>query len=502
MPRHAFVLRSFLFLLIAAAMSIAGLSSISAADRPNIVLIITDDQGYGPLGRHGNQWIKTPNLDALHDQSTRFTRFLVSPTCSPTRSALMTGRHSMKNGITHTILERERMTLDAVTLPQVLKSVGYTTAIFGKWHLGDEDPYQPQRRGFDEAFIHGAGGIGQAYDCSCADAPRNSYFDPVIRHNGRFVKTHGFCTDVFFTAAMGWMKERQAAGQPFFAYIATNAPHGPYHAPPESAQRFLDLGFEKDTAGFYGMVENIDANVGRLMSKLDEWKLLKDTIVIFMSDNGMAGGGGVKGQKPLGTTLDGQPIVAWNAGMKGLKGSPDEGGVRVPFFVRWDGHFSPGRDIDRIAAHLDVLPTLAELTGAKLPPQQVEGRSLLPLLQDESAAQAWPDRYLFTHTGRWPLGANPDGYQWTGFSVRSQQFRLVGDALFDMQADPGQTTNIIDKHGETAAAMKAAFAKFWQEARPLMVNEGVPQSPTRPFWKAYETQAAAMGIPEWPTPQL
>ena len=170
----------------------------------------------------------------------------------------------MKNGITHTILERERMTLEAVTLPQVLKTAGYSTAIFGKWHLGDEDPYQPQQRGFDETFIHGAGGIGQAYDCSCADAPQNSYFDPVIRHNGRFVKTHGFCTDVFFTAAMGWIKERKASGQPFFAYIATDACDGPNNAPPENAQHFLELGFEKDTAGFYGMVENIDANMGQL----------------------------------------------------------------------------------------------------------------------------------------------------------------------------------------------------------------------------------------------
>ena len=237
MPKHSFLTRSF-FLLIITAISISCLSPVSAAEHPNIVLIITDDQGYGPLGRHGNEWIKTPNLDALYDQSTRFTRFLVSPTCSPTRSALMTGRHSMKNGITHTILERERMTLEAVTLPQVLKTAGYSTAIFGKWHLGDEDPYQPQQRGFDETFIHGAGGIGQAYDCSCADAPQNSYFDPVIRHNGRFVKTHGFCTDVFFTAAMGWIKERKASGQPFFAYIATNAPHGPNNAPPENAQRF------------------------------------------------------------------------------------------------------------------------------------------------------------------------------------------------------------------------------------------------------------------------
>ncbi|MDB4364955.1 sulfatase-like hydrolase/transferase, partial [Akkermansiaceae bacterium] len=167
---------------------------LAAADKPNIILVMTDDQGYGPVGRHGHPWIKTPNLDKLYDQSTRLTRFLVSPTCSPTRSALMTGRHPLKNGITHTILERERMALDATILPQVLKTAGYTSGIFGKWHLGDEEAYQPHKRGFDEAFIHGAGGIGQSYKCSCADVPGNKYFDPTIRHNGSFVKTKGYCT--------------------------------------------------------------------------------------------------------------------------------------------------------------------------------------------------------------------------------------------------------------------------------------------------------------------
>jgi arylsulfatase A-like enzyme len=207
--------------------------------------MMTDDQGYGPVGRHGHPWIQTPNLDRMFDASLRFDRFLVSPTCSPTRAAMMSGRHPMKNGITHTILERERMALGTVTLPQVLKKAGYTTGIFGKWHLGDEEEYQPHNRGFDEAFIHGAGGIGQAYNCSCADAPGNNYFDPVIRHNGSFVKTDGYCTDLFFTAALGWIKQVKDKDAPFFAYITTNAPHGPFIAPPKNTKRFTDLGFGK-----------------------------------------------------------------------------------------------------------------------------------------------------------------------------------------------------------------------------------------------------------------
>jgi len=472
-----------------------------AGSKPNIILVMTDDQGYGQVGRHGHPWIETPNLDRLHDQSTRFTRFLVSPTCSPTRSAIMTGRHPMRNGITHTILERERMTLDATTLPEVLKKAGYTTAIFGKWHLGDEEPYQPHNRGFDEAFVHGAGGIGQAYPGSCADAPGNKYFDPVIRHNGKFVKTHGFCTDVFFTAALGWIRQAAAKDEPFFAYISTNAPHGPFIAPPENVKRFTDLGMSKKHAGFYGMVENIDENMGRLMAKLDAWKLDKNTVLIFMSDNGTTGNGAGRPGVRIGETPDGKPLHVYNAGMKGMKGSPDEGGVRVPFFVRWEGRIEPGQEVDRIAAHIDILPTLATLAGAEPPAEQVEGRNLLPLIRSPNAE--WPDRYLFTHTGRWPKGDDPDKYQWRKFAVRNQQFRMVGrDALYDMQEDPGQKENVIQEHPEVAERMRAAFDRWWKETRPMMVNEDVPLAEERPYHVLYRKQAETSGIPDWQPPAL
>jgi arylsulfatase len=464
--------------------------------------VITDDQGYPPVAALGHPWIETPNLDALHAQSVRFTRFLVSPTCAPTRAALMSGRHPMKNGVTHTILERERMALSTVTLPQVLAGAGYTSGIFGKWHLGDEEPYQPHNRGFDEAFIHGAGGIGQAYDCSCADVPGNKYFDPVVRHNGTFVKTRGFCTDVFFTAALGWIREVSSgagAGKPFFAYITTNAPHDPYIAPPAKAKRFADLGFDEKSAGFYGMIENIDENIGRLTRALDAWGLAENTVLVFMSDNGMAGSGAGRIGQPVGSRPDGTPMLADNAGMKGLKNTVDEGGVRVPFFVRWPGRFAGGSDRSQVAAHIDVFPTLAEIAGAALPGDQVEGRSLLPLLDDPSAA--WPDRYLFTHQGRWPTGADPDEWKWKNFAVRNHRFRMVGPgALFDMAEDPGQTTNVIAQHPEVAAAMRAAYEQFWSEARPLMVNEPAPMSPTRPYHVLYEAQLAGPGVPEWVAP--
>jgi arylsulfatase len=496
MKRHLFLLIPVLSWLAPFA---APASEPLAGSAPNIVLVITDDQGYGPIGRHGHPWIQTPHLDQLYNQSVRFTRFLVSPTCAPTRSALMTGRHAMRNGVTHTILERERMTLDAVTLPQVLKQAGYRSGIFGKWHLGDEESYQPHKRGFDEAFIHGAGGIGQAYNCSCADAPGNKYFDPVIRHNGSFVKTQGYCTDVFFTAALGWIKQVKDAESPFFAYITTNAPHGPYIAPPKNAKRLTDLGFGDQQAGFYGMIENIDENVGRLMERLEAWNLLSNTVIIFMSDNGMTGGGSGKGV--IGTTADGKKLEFYNAGMKGLKGSVDEGGVRVPFFIRWDGRIKPGRDIDRIAAHLDLLPTLAALAGVPVPKDQVEGRNLLPLLQAPEAA--WPDRYMFSHKGRWKTGDNPDNHQWEDFSVRNQRFRFAENiALYDMQDDPGQTKNVIAEHPEVVQQMRAAYDDWWKKTRPQMVNENAPMSPTRPFHEWYKQQLETTGIPAWTPPEL
>ena len=472
-----------------------------AGSKPNIILVMTDDQGYGQLGRHGHPWLRTPHLDALYNKSVRFTQFLVSPTCSPTRSAMMTGRHPMRNGVTHTIFERERMTLDATILPQVLKQAGYTTGIFGKWHLGDEEPYQPHQRGFDETFIHGGGGIGQAYACSCADAPDNTYYGPIVRHNGQFVKTDGFCTDVFFTAALGWIDEVREADAPFFAYITTNAPHFPFDAPPENAQRFLDLGFPRKQAGFYGMVENIDENIGRLMRHVEQRGLLENTLVIFMSDNGTTIGGAGHPDTPLGKTPEGEELHSYNAGMRGFKGSTFEGGVRVPFFVRWDGRIEPNRDLAHVAAHIDLLPTLAEVAGAQTPAEQVEGRSMLPLIEDASAA--WPDRYLYTHVARWKTGANIDNQQWKNFAIRNQRFRLIGEnELYDMLADPGQKENVIEVHPDVVAKMRAAYDVWWRDTRPLMVNEDTPMSKTRPFHVRYHAQAKASGIPQWDPPQL
>lgn len=247
-----------------------------AGSKPNIILVLTDDQGYAQVGRHGHPWLETPHLDALHDASMRFTRFSASPSCTPARATLLTGRHALKNGVTaQSSGARSRMALESITLPQVLKTAGYRSGIFGKWHIGDEDEYQPNRRGFDEALTFSGGILTSPSGAKGG----KQYFDPVLRYNGKFVKTRGYCTDVFFNAALGWIRQRQIARDgPFFVYLALNAPHRPYIAPEKNMKRYRDFGFtegdSKGDAGFYGMIENIDENIGRFISKLhcSRWK--------------------------------------------------------------------------------------------------------------------------------------------------------------------------------------------------------------------------------------
>jgi len=470
--------------------------------QPNVIFIMTDDQGYPVVGAHGHPWIRTPHLDAMHAQSVRFDRFMMGSTCAPSRAGIMAGVHSIKNGVTHTIFERERLNPEAITIPEVLKPAGYTSGYFGKWHLGDEDLYQPENRGFDEVFIHGAGGIGQRYKGSCADVPGNKYFDPVFKHNGTFVQTKGYCTDILFDATLTWIQDVKDGEQPFFAYLSTNAPHSPFVAPPKYQKYYEDLGFGAKPAGFYGMIENIDDNLGRLFELLDEWDLSENTIIIFTSDNGMTTSGcGLRGkagrpQVKLGTSVDGQEMFSYNAGMKGLKGTVEEGGVRVPFFVRWDGMIKTGHTVDRVVSYLDILPTLADLGGAELPTTQAfEGKSLRPLLFEENPV--WEDRLHFQHVTRWNLNDNPDKHKWKQYSVRNQRFRLVEGVLYDMENDPGQTKDVTAEHPELVAEMMKAYEKFWDEARPLMINDGVPLAKEKPFHVDYNKQKETSGIPTW-----
>ncbi len=450
-----------------------------AGSRPNVIFILTDDQGYGDLSLHGHPVLKTPNLDRLGREAVRFTDFHVSPTCSPTRAALLTGRHEFRNGVTHTILERERLTRSAITLAEVLSSAGYATGIFGKWHLGDEPAYQPDRRGFQEVFIHGGGGIGQTYPGSCGDVPGNTYFDPVVRHNGTFEHTHGYCTDVFFAQAMRWIEGRRR-DQPFFAYITPNAPHAPLQVRPEDEARYAGRVTRPLAAKYLGMVANIDDNVGRLLERLAAWDLERQTLVIFMTDNG----------------ADGGLLADYNAGMRGGKGTAYLGGTRAVSFWRWLGHLSPG-ECHELSAHIDVLPTLAEISGVPLSTQlrrQIEGRSLVPQL--EHPASKAGDRLLFTHVGRWARGVNPEMARYRTCAIRSERWHLVspdGDTrphwqLFDVVADPGETRDVLANHPDVVADLALRYDRWWESMAPAWVNESAIGPRMNPFKVRYWQQ--------------
>lgn len=491
-----------------AAVTISGCSSKTSP--PNIILILTDDQGYADVSAHGSPDVKTPNMDNLKSQGISLEDFHVSPTCAPTRSAILTGRHPFKNGISHTILERERMALNITTLPQVLKRADYTSGIFGKWHLGDEKRYQPESRGFDEVFIHGAGGIGQAYAGSCADVPDNKYFDPVVKHNGKYVKTKGFCTDIFFSEALSWIKEKSSKDAPFFAYIATNAPHGPFIAPESYKKKFIDQGYPEKAQGFYGMIENIDDNLGILMKKLDEWNIADNTILIFMSDNGKTWGGSNNVHGPT-----------YNAGMKGFKGSAHEGGTRVPFFIRWPEKFKAGDKVDALLNHYDMLPTFAEIAGVNIKDiPNLDGKSFLPYLKDQNYKS--DDRYRFVHGGRWLLNpnnvnnqeikkrwigtvesSNPENSKFKNCAVRNERYRFINNKfLYDIINDPGQKTDIAAENPQVVDNMRKVYDKWWNGVQKYLVNEDAPLLDHKPFWTEYNKQKETVGIEKWSKPKL
>lgn len=417
---------------------------LRAEKRPNVVLILTDDQGIGDLGCHGNPWIKTPNIDKFYEDGVRLTDFHVSPVCTPTRGAIMTGRYPINNGAWATYKGRDALTGNATTIAEIFRHNGYRTGLFGKWHLGDNYPVRPTDSGFDVAIHHKSGGVGEL-----SDYWGNDYFDDVYFVNNQPQQFSGYCTDVWFEQAMKFIGETK--DQPFFVYLPTNAPHGPLYVDEKYAAPYRHLvGNSIYSAEFYGMITNIDENFGILEHFLQESDLADNTILIFMTDNGTGSG----------MTRDGR--LGHNHGFSGKKGSKLEGGHRVPFFIRWkDGNIQGGRDIDSLAAHVDLLPTLASLCGLSVPADiSLDGINLAAELRDR--AKGNPNRTVFVHHNQdWrpPLDLDQT-------AIAHRNWRLVnGTDLYDITKDRLQQKNLAAQHPEMVKSLRTQNDAFVTAAK-------------------------------------
>ena len=440
----------------------AGGAVVMERKRPNVILIMTDDQGWGDISSHGNDKIDTPVMDRLASDGARFERFFVSPVCAPTRASLLTGRYHLRTGTHGVTRGRENMRSKEVTIAEALKQASYATGCFGKWHNGAHYPHNPNGQGFDE-FL--------GFCCG----HWNNYFDTMLEHNGRLVKTKGYISDVFTDAAINFIEKNKERS--FFCYIPYNAPHSPFQVPDKYFDKYKRRSLDDKTACVHGMVENLDDNIGRILKRLDELKLSDNTIVLFLTDNG-------------------PNSDRYNGGMKGRKGSVHEGGIRVPLFIRWPGHIKPGTKVTQIAAHIDMFATIIEMCGVGMPktlPQ--DGISLVPLLKGRT--KSWPDRMLFTF--RSPRGSNVPG------SVRTQRWRAVKGRnrweLYDMVSDPGQKKNVSKNHPDVVKKLSMAFEAAAADVTkagftPLPIHIGYTQWPvvTLPGHEAFLEPTSKKGI--------
>lgn len=423
-------------------------AAIADSRQPNVILIMTDDMGYGDVGIHGNTMLKTPNLDELARAGVRMTDFHVDPTCAETRAALMTGRYSCRTGVWHTINGRSLLREDELTMADVFASDGYATGIFGKWHLGDNYPLLPQDRGFQTCLVHGGGGVSQT-----PDVWGNDYYDDSYFRDGNPEPQKGYCTDVFFNATLEFIKEHRE--EPFFCYLATNAAHGPYLCPDKYSNPYLDQGVEGTMAKFYGMIASIDENVGKLRKQLAEWGLEENTILIFMSDNGSA-----RGVLREDAIKQGYAWEGFNGGLRGTKSSQLEGGHRVPFFVCWPaGGITGGREASTLAAQFDLLPTMVDLCNLTVPrPVELDGQSLRQVWQSETVDPALSNRTLIVHSQR-----VDEPKKWNRCEVMKQQWRLVdGKKLFDLNEDRAQENDIAAQHPEIVEELRESYEAWWE----------------------------------------
>jgi arylsulfatase A-like enzyme len=422
--------------------------SARAAERPNVILIMTDDQGYGDIAAHGHPHLMTPNMDRLWKTSVRLAQFHVDPTCSPTRSALMTGRYSGRVGVWHTVMGRNMLREDETTIAEVFRAAGYRTGIYGKWHLGDTYPYAARFRGFDDAVVHYAGGVGQS-----PDYWDNDYFEDHYNDNGSWRPFQGYCTDVWFREALRFIRE--CRDRPFFVYLPTNAAHQTRpHVPERYRALYDDLDVPERLKIFWGMISNIDDNLGVLLDRLAHWGLMENTVLIFMGDNGTTMGPNFWPPHQRDAWAE-----RFNAGMRGAKGSHYDGGHRLFCYIHYPAAgIAGGRDVRPITAHVDIMPTLLELCGLDAPEGVAfDGMSLVPLLKGDG--EDWPARTIFLHNQR-----VLDPIKWRNTSVMTDRWRFVDNReLYDIRRDPGQRRNVIDEHPEVAERLRAEHDRWWDD---------------------------------------
>ncbi|MGH9468993.1 MAG: arylsulfatase [Terriglobia bacterium] len=437
--------------------------------KPNIIIILIDDQAYGDLSCTGNPKLRTPHIDRLSRDGVTFPNHYGCPLCSPARASLMTGRYNYRTGVVDTSTGLSMMRPNEVTMAQILRQAGYRTGIFSKWHLGDHCPLRPIDRGFEESLI-----CRDAIVAGISNAPGNSLFNPILYHNEKPVRTQGYITDISFNAAMEFIEASR--GQPFFVYLPTNVVHTPLQVAPRYSEPFKTMGFDDYTSTLYGEMVNLDENVGRLCAKLDELGLAKNTIIMYSVDNGPIGPNGV--DVSPGTSGPGR----YNAGLRGGKGTIYEGGIRLPFFVYWPRSLPAGRKSEQIVSHIDILPTVLDLCGLPAPSGvHMDGWSLRPLLQGASAT--WPERMLFSQQSR---PDRPHRVYWdeprpfVSCAARDQKYKIVMSApnpderyfkpvafeeteLYDLQNDPGETRNIAREHPEIVRSMRGEYEAWFRD---------------------------------------
>tara|TARA_X000000368_G_C23055334_1_gene723577 strand:- start:1327 stop:3000 length:1674 start_codon:yes stop_codon:yes gene_type:complete len=432
---------------------------------------MTDDQGYGDLGIHQNPHILTPNIDKFANESIRFNNFFVSPVCAPTRSSLMTGRYSLRTGVRDTYNGGAIMATDEITIAEILKKANYSTGIFGKWHLGDNYPFRPSDQGFEESLIHLAGGIGQVGDFTNYYSKKTSYFDPILWKNNQQKKFEGYCSDIFTQNAIEFIEKNKSNS--FFCYLSFNAPHTPLQVPDKYLNLYKDIDLQtefsngndivkmtekdkSDAKKIYGMISNIDQNLGKVFSKLKELEIQDNTIVIFMTDNG-------------------PQQIRYNANMRGRKSTVYNGGIRVPFFINVPNKFNDIKQVNKLSAHIDLLPTISELCNVELPKnRKIDGKSLVPLINGEKTE----NRFLFSYWTR----KFPEKY--LNMSIQNDNYKLVGNTnynseiknfeLYDLTNDPFEKNNIINDNISIATKFKTEMDKSINE---LISSENIQNPP-------------------------